>query len=185
MIVPGAVDQPGQVLNLPDRFVDSLLKILAPAFKQYDKFRSRQAVIAGWILTRGIIVLALLLSQMERDGAYDITYYGTRIRLMAEAGLANTMREYPTPVTWILWIPHALTGGVNQLAYTIAFVGLMMACDAIFTYSLWRAAGRRHDASIDFWLLFVLLSGPIVYTRFDIIPCVLAGGALLAMRNRP
>ncbi len=61
----------------------------------------------------------------------------------------------------------------------------MLALDAVFTYAVWRSGGRRHDAGVDFWLLFVFLVGPLSYVRFDMIPAVLAGGALLAARTRP
>jgi hypothetical protein len=50
---------------------------------------------------------------------------------------------------------------------------------------LWRAAGRRRDSALDFWLFFVFLIGPLCYVRFDMLPAVLAGGALLAARRRP
>ena len=52
-------------------------------------------------------------------------------------------------------------------------------------YALWRATGRRHDSAIDFWLIFVPLIGPLAYLRFDMLPAVLAGGALLAARRKP
>ena len=39
--------------------------------------------------------------------------------------------------------------------------------------------------AVDFWLLFVFLLGSLSYLRFDLIPAVLAGGALLAARRRP
>ena len=61
----------------------------------------------------------------------------------------------------------------------------MLALDGVFTYAVWRSGGRRHDAGVDFWLLFVFLVGPLSYVRFDMIPAVLAGGALLAARTRP
>ena len=61
----------------------------------------------------------------------------------------------------------------------------MMALDAAFTYALWRSGGRRHDVAVDFWIAFVFLVGPLSYERFDMIPAVLAGGALLAARTRP
>ena len=61
----------------------------------------------------------------------------------------------------------------------------MLALDALFTYALWRSAGRRHDTAIDFWLIFVPLIGPLSYLRFDMLPAVLAGGALLATRHKP
>ena len=46
-------------------------------------------------------------------------------------------------------------------------------------------AGRRHGWAVDFWLLFVFLIGALSYLRFDMLPAVLAGGALLAARRRP
>ena len=36
---------------------------------------------------------------------------------------------------------------------------------------------------MDFWLLFVFLIGALSYLRFDMLPAVLAGGALLAARR--
>jgi branched-subunit amino acid transport protein AzlD len=61
----------------------------------------------------------------------------------------------------------------------------MLALDAVFCYALWRASGRRHDSAVDFWLIFVPLIGPLAYLRFDMLPAVLAGGALLAARRKP
>ena len=61
----------------------------------------------------------------------------------------------------------------------------MLALDALFCYTLWRSTGRRHDSAIDFWLIFVPLIGPLSYLRFDMLPAVLAGGALLATRRKP
>jgi len=61
----------------------------------------------------------------------------------------------------------------------------MLVLDALFTYALWRATGRRHNTAIDFWLIFVPLIGPLSYLRFDMLPAVLAGGALLAARRKP
>jgi hypothetical protein len=99
-------------------------------------------------------------------------------------GLPGTLMEYPTPVVWILTLPYGIGLG-HETAYLVAFMALMLALDAVFTYAVWRSAGRRHDAAVDFWLLFVLLVGPLSYVRFDMIPAVLAGGALLAARTRP
>jgi hypothetical protein len=87
-------------------------------------------------------------------------------------------------VAWILWLPYGIAGG-SRVGYLIAFIVFMLALDAAFTWALWRAAGRRHDQAIDFWLLFVFLVGALSYLRFDILPAVLAGGALLAARRRP
>jgi hypothetical protein len=87
-------------------------------------------------------------------------------------------------VIWILWLPYGASFG-SRVGYLIAFVIFMLALDALFTYALWRATGRHHDTSIDFWLIFVPLIGPLAYLRFDMLPAVVAGGALLAARRKP
>lgn len=139
-------------------------------------------MVLGWVLSR--LLILLMLATLERLVVGDVFYYWRKVEAMSEVGLAGTLNEYPTPVAWILWLPHALTGGY-RIGYLVAFIALMMALDAAFTYVLWRGSGRRHDAAIDFWLVFVVLIGPLSYVRFDMLPAVLAGGALLAARRRP
>lgn len=148
----------------------------------YEERRGGRSIIVVWILTR-LLILALLATA-ERFVVGDVFYYWRKIEAMADVGLAKTLTEYPTPVGWILWLPHVVTGG-SRIGYLVAFYVLMMALDAAFTVALWRSSGRKHDHGIDFWLVFVLLIGPLSYLRFDILPAVLAGGALLAARRRP
>ena len=114
----------------------------------------------------------------------DVFYYHRKINALFTAGLDRTLYEYPTPVVWILALPYGAAFG-SRVGYLIAFIVLMLALDAVFTYALWRSTGRRHDSAIDFWLIFVLLIGPLSYLRFDMLPAVLAGGALLAARRKP
>jgi hypothetical protein len=128
-------------------------------------------------------VLAVL-ALAERFVVGDVFYYHRKIRALFDVGLERTLNEYPTPVTWLLWLPYGVTGG-NRTGYLVAFVVLMLALDAVFTLALYRTSGRRHTGAADFWLGFVLLVGPLSYLRFDILPAVLAGGALLAARQRP
>jgi hypothetical protein len=148
----------------------------------YDRHRGGRAVVVGWVASR--VLILVFLATVDRIVVGDVFYYWRKIEAMFDVGLAKTLNEYPTPVAWILWLPHAVTGG-SRIGYLIAFIALMMALDAAFTFVLWRANGRRHDTSIDFWLIFVMLVGPLSYLRFDILPAVLAGGALLAARRRP
>lgn len=114
----------------------------------------------------------------------DVSYYWRKLEAQREVGLANTLNEYPTPVVWILQIPHLLTLG-NQTAYVIAFIVMMAVLDAVLTAALWRSAGRRGHAGVDAWLLFPWLIGMLIYVRFDMIPAVLVGGALIVVRARP
>jgi Glycosyltransferase family 87 len=148
----------------------------------FERHGSGRTVIAGWILTRLVILAVFAL--LERFVVGDVFYYHLKIAAMFDVGLANTLNEYPTPVAWILTVPYALGGG-SPTGYAVAFVAGMMALDAGFTFLLFRHNGRRHDRSINFWLLFVLLIGPLSYLRFDILPAVLAGAAVLYSRRVP
>ena len=148
----------------------------------FDRFQSRRAVVLAWVVTR-LLMLALLAAP-ERFIVGDVFYYHRKIAALTSVGLGKTLNEYPTPVVWILSLPYGSTGG-TRTGYLIAFIILMLALDAGFAWGLWRAARRRRDSALDFWLFFVFLIGPLCYVRFDMLPAVLAGGALLAARRRP
>jgi Glycosyltransferase family 87 len=148
----------------------------------YDAHRGPRAVVIGWLITR--VLMLVILASFERFVVGDVFYYHRKINALFTTGLDRTLFEYPTPVVWILWLPYGASLG-SRVGYLIAFVILMLALDALFTYALWRSAGRRHDTAIDIWLIFVTLIGPLSYLRFDMLPAVLAGGALLAARRKP
>jgi glycosyl transferase family 87 len=148
----------------------------------YDRHRGGRTVVIAWLTTR--VLIFAIFAVAERFMVGDVSYYHRKIAAMFNVGLARTLNEYPTPVAWILWLPYGLAGG-SRVGYLIAFIAFMLALDAAFTWALWQAAGRRHDLAIDFWLFYVLLVGALSYLRFDVLPAVLAGGALLAARRRP
>ena len=148
----------------------------------WDARRGGRTLALAWILTRLAVLGVLAL--VERFVVGDVFYYHRKIRALFDVGLESTLTEYPTPVTWLLWLPYGATGG-NPVGYLVAFVVLMLALDAAFTLALYRSSGRRHTGAADFWLAFVMLVGPLSYLRFDVLPAVLAGGALLAARRRP
>jgi len=148
----------------------------------WDARRGGKTVILAWLVTR--LLMLGILAAFESFIVGDVYYYHRKIVGLFEVGLPGTLMEYPTPVVWILTLPYGLGLG-NGVAYLVSFMVFMLALDAVFTYAVWRSGGRRHDAAVDFWLLFVFLVGPLSYVRFDMIPAVLAGGALLAARTRP
>ncbi len=148
----------------------------------YDAHRGARAIVLVWLATR--LLLLVVLAAFERFVVGDVFYYHRKINALFAVGLDRTLYEYPTPVVWILWLPYGASFG-NRVGYLIAFVVFMLALDALFTYALWRATARRHDSAVDFWLIFVPLIGPLAYLRFDMLPAVLAGGALLAARQKP
>lgn len=144
--------------------------------------RSGPSIIIAWLLSRAVMVLLALTVEHVATG--DVNYYFDKISALSNVGLSQTLNEYPTPVAWLLAIPYGLGIG-TRTGYQIAFIGLMLALDALFTYLLWRAADRRADAGVIFWLAFIFLIGPLSYLRFDLVPAVLAGAALLLCRRRP
>jgi hypothetical protein len=149
----------------------------------YDAHRGARSIVIGWLVTRTLALL-ILATKAERFMVGDVYYYHRKLRALFDVGLDQTLNEYPTPVVWILLLPYGATGG-SRVGYLVAFLAVMLLLDAAFTYALYRSAGRRHDWAIDFWLLFVFLIGALSYLRFDLLPAVLAGGALLAARRRP
>ena len=142
----------------------------------WDARRGGVTVILAWLVTRALMFA--ILAAFESFIVGDVYYYHRKITGLFEVGLPGTLMEYPTPVVWILTLPYAVGLG-DETAYLVAFMVFMLVLDAAFTYAVWRSGGRRHDAAVDFWLLFVFLVGPLSYVRFDMIPAVLAGGALL------
>jgi hypothetical protein len=148
----------------------------------YDAHRGPRTIVIVWISTR--LLILVILTAFERFVTGDVFYYHRKINALFTAGLDRTLYEYPTPVVWILWLPYGASFG-SRVGYLVAFIVLMLALDAVFCYTLWRSTGRRHDSAIDFWLIFAPLIGPLSYLRFDMLPAVLAGGALLATRRKP
>ena len=148
----------------------------------YDAHRGPRMIVIGWLATR--LLILVILAGFERFVVGDVFYYHRKINALLTVGLDRTLYEYPTPVVWILWLPYGASFG-SRVGYLVAFVVLMLALDAVYCYALWRASGRRHDSAVDFWLIFVPLIGPLAYLRFDMLPAVLAGGALLAARRKP
>jgi hypothetical protein len=144
----------------------------------------RSAIGLRWVLSRAL-VLTIMVFAHESDVTGDVTYYATSLhQLFHGAGLHNTLQEYPLPVFAVL-LPQFLLGFGNQVAFTILFALSMLALDAGFTTLLWRGDGRRRGDATNLWLWFVPALGPLSYFRFDLVPAVLAGGAVLAAIRRP
>ena len=148
----------------------------------YDRHRGVRSIVVSWLVTRTLSLLVLLAAERYITG--DVFYYHRKLAALFDVGLGQTLNEYPTPVVWILLLPYGAGAG-TRTGYLAGFLVFMLALDAVFTYALYRSAGRRHDRAVDFWVLFPPLVGALGYLRFDMLPAVLAGGALLAARIRP
>lgn len=145
------------------------------------ELRSPRMVLLVWSLARLGVFLTWGLVAPETQG--DVVYYYRQIDHMLLAGPEVTMREYPTPVLWLLALPWYVGFG-SQRGYVVAFVILMLVLDAAFTWTLWRRGGRLRAHAVLFWTFFVAFIGPTIYLRFDLITSVLAGWSLLLLLRR-
>lgn len=146
-----------------------------------ERLGSARFMLLFWFFTRLAVFLAWAVFAPSTQG--DVRYYYSKIMAMDIVGPEYTMREYPTPVLWLLSVPRILGLGTS-VGYVIAFVCCMLALDAVMAWSLWRTGGRYRGAAITFWTVFLLCVGPTAYLRFDLVPSVLAGWALLNVQNR-
>jgi hypothetical protein len=146
--------------------------------------RGRASIVLRWVLSRAF-VLAILGFFHEGDATGDVTYYARSLHPLFVGGSTSyTLQEYPVPVLGLM-VPQWLLAGAHPLGFVILFVCSMLAIDAAFTMVLWRSDGRIRGDATNFWLWFVPMLGPIAYYRFDLVPAVLAGGAILAAVRRP
>jgi len=142
----------------------------------------RSSIAWRWVLSRAVTLSVLTF---ETGVSGDVAYYARSLNELFHGGtLRDTLQEYPLPVMGLL-VPQYLLGALNQVAFTVLFVGSMLAVDAIFTGYLWRGDGRKRGDATNLWLWFVPLVGPMAYFRFDLVPAVLAGGAVLVAVRRP
>jgi hypothetical protein len=144
---------------------------------------STRSLVLTWLTSR---MLALSLAVwFEPQVTGDVQYYARSLHTLFNGGsIRETLQEYPLPVLAIM-LPQYLAGALNSVAFVLLFGLSMLAVDAIFTWSLWRASGRRRSSAITFWLWFVPAIGPMAYFRFDLVPAMLAGAAVLAAARRP
>ncbi len=135
-------------------------------------------MLVAWVVAH--VVTLLIWHEYSYTACCDVHYYWTSIAHLDQVGAANTLREYPTPVIWIMRIPWFLANG-NWTDYHRWFQTMMAVADAAFAWALWRAGGARRALALSFWIVFPILLGPIAYTRFDMLPAVFVGGALLTL----
>ncbi len=105
----------------------------------------------------------------------DVSYYQQWAQWASANGFAQAMREYPTPVALLLWLPSLVAS--TPESYLRLFVAAGVAVAAGTTAALLALPGRGvgNRAAVVFLLALGAL-GPITFYRFDLLP-----GALLAL----
>ncbi|MBV9592565.1 MAG: DUF2029 domain-containing protein, partial [Actinobacteria bacterium] len=144
---------------------------------------SGRSIALNWVVTRALVLTLLVTIESSVTG--DVAYYARSMHSLFHGGsIREVLQEYPLPVLAVM-LPQYLLSILNPLAFAMLFCVSMLAVDGAFTWLLWRLGDRHHNAAVRFWLWFVPALGPISYFRFDLIPAMLAGAAVLAAVRRP
>lgn len=127
----------------------------------------------SWALLVALAAVALSVtltpqSMVDADVAY---YRAWGEWATTNGGLAQAMREYPTPAALLLWLPTFFTTG--DTAYRVVFVTGMVMMAVLGLVSLLTLPERAATRAGILYLLSVGALGPIGFYRFDLVPGVL------------
>lgn len=143
--------------------------------------RSTRFVVAGWALTRVLALASILLTPRLLD---DIDIFRGWLPALRGAGFpaADPKWQYPPGAGPLLLAPDVL-----HVDYAVAFALLCLAADAAILTAL--LAARRSGPASSWrgpwlWAAAGLVVGPIMFTRFDIVP-TLAAVAFVLLIGRP
>jgi hypothetical protein len=137
-------------------------------------------LVVGWVLSRGLLVW--LLVGPQRWVAGDAAYYAANLAEAGTAGLGGTLAEYPLPAVAVVAVPWLIAHALG-VGYAEVLIGMAALTDLAFTLVLARLDRRRWATAG--WVLAVPLLGTTAYARFDLLPSVLCGLAVLALARRP
>jgi len=138
-------------------------------------------VIAGrvsllWGATRVIALLSIFLTQRLMD---DVEIYEGWMSFLGHGDfpLFDHKWQYPPGAGAFLLVPHLLSDH-----YAVAFVALMVMVDAAIMAALLVARFRSPHVSWKgawLWAAAAVIVGPIMFTRFDLLPTFFAIAAIL------
>ena len=167
--------------RISDGTFSALNRVLGPNVPWKDTFPGA-SVALGWVMSRALMLLVLWF--YEGPVINDLNYYFTNIHTASALGIGYAVPEYPLPVAALLALPYVLAFG-NQVAYLYIFIGMMLLIDAAFTRVLYVQQGKHHTDPLTLWLAAGVLIGPLIVTRFDLVPGVLVALAVLWLSKAP
>jgi Glycosyltransferase family 87 len=139
--------------------------------------------LAVWVATRALIVAEVGFWASAHPHLEDVERYAAWSHTLTSEGAfpGGDAWQYPPGAGLLMLIPRVLPG-----TYGEAFVGLMLLVDFVGLVLLARL-GRRSgdDTGVWVWLLGMPLLGAFAVLRFDLVPTVIAIGALLVIHRRP
>jgi len=124
-----------------------------------------------WLVTRVVSIASIFLTHRLLD---DVWIYEGWMRFLAHRDfpLLDPKWQYPPGAGVMLLIPHAFGDH-----YGVLFVTLMVLLDAaIMAVLIWARFRSPHASWKGAWLWAgaALIVGPIMYTRFDLLPTMFA-----------
>lgn len=142
-------------------------------------------VLPVWLATRGLVVaLVFAIGGGDAGRMQDVGYYLEVARHVVDTRTMPTtdMWQYPPGAALVLVLP--MVAGVA--GYATAFVLFMVACDAAITRIL-LSVGRRDGSRLGVWAWLLAMPWLREYPllRFDLVPALLAVGALAVLVRRP
>jgi hypothetical protein len=139
-----------------------------------------------WLATRVLLLVVSLNPKLYSSGVYgDVRAYGAKVERMFQGELPyrDVAIEYPPGSVPFTLLPGLVVG--TGAGYRLAFAVEMVLVDALGLYAAWRLArvadrGRRRIPLA--YTLGMLVIGPLLVLRFDMVPavCVLLAAALAA-----
>jgi hypothetical protein len=148
--------------------------------------RAIPAFVWLWVATRLLLLVISLNPRLYSSGVYgDVRAYGAKVERIFQGELPyrDVAIEYPPGSVPFTLLPGLVVG--TGAGYRLAFTLEMILVDGIGLYAAWRlarAADRSRRRIPVAYTLGMVVIGPLLVLRFDLIPavCVLLAAALAA-----
>lgn len=139
--------------------------------------------IGVWLVSRALIVWEIGFWVARHPWLQDVVNYERWAFFLTGHGEfpGGNGWQYPPGAGLLMLVPRLVPVGYGE-----AWVGLMLVVDLVGFLLLARLARRTgREAGVWIWLLGVPLLGVLPWLRFDLVPTVIAIGALLVIHRRP
>lgn len=138
----------------------------------------------GFVTVHGVLVWLCFASNGWPLGDVEGVYLGWAADAAAGTDVVGITTGFVYPLLALLPILTALAFGPGL--YSVTWLGLVTLLNAgAFALLLGRGRSRRALLSAAWWLLFLLLLGPVALARIDAVAVPMAIVALLLVRTRP
>lgn len=133
------------------------------------------AVAVTWLALKMVSIWAWVILPREYGDTYYYFLTAEEALRAGGGGLRAAFTEYPTPAGLLLLAPYAL-GFDDYTSYRTVVIVVTSMADAAFALLLGRRLG---PVPVLGWLALTTVLGQVALLRFDMLPAVAAGAAVL------